>query len=212
MGILYLRDRCPKEMSKIAWMSCCLEMTLSCTSEESLQWLRHTLFFSSVHLCRSRSVVVWGQLGSLTPASDWEGKIQMSFHLTPLHGLFHSNFQRICRQSWAQHKVEWWLPPSSLSGQRWRHIIWHNDFMVQEGNRESKFQCLPCSSVTPGTGGVTWALGSNYSQQSLARRGVENFMPWLVASSFMNIPIHLLFTQEGCCGSSSETSGSRLQL
>lgn len=212
MGILYLRDRCLKVMSKIVWMSWCLEMTLSCTSEGSLQWLRHTLVFSSIYLCRIRSTSVWAQLGSQPPASGWEGKIQMSFHLTPLHGLFHSNFQRICRQSWSQHRVEWWLPSSSQPSQRWRHIIWRNDFTVQEGNSESKYQCLPHSGVTPGAGGVTWALGSNYSQPSLARGGVENFMPCLVASSFMNIPIYLLLTRGGFCGSSSETLSSPLQL
>ena len=70
-------------MSKRVWMSWCLEMTHSCTSEGSPQWLRHTLFSSSVHLCRIRSFSVLAQLGSLAPASDWEGKTQVSFHLTP---------------------------------------------------------------------------------------------------------------------------------
>lgn len=59
---------------------------------------------------------------------------------------------------------------------------------------------------------VMWALGSNYSQQALARGGVKNFTPWLVATSFKNTPIYLLLTQEGFCGSSSETSSSLLQL
>lgn len=59
---------------------------------------------------------------------------------------------------------------------------------------------------------VMWALGSNYSQQTLARGGVKNFIPWLVAISSKSTPIYLLLTQEGFCGSSSETSSSLLQL
>lgn len=39
-------------------MSFCLQITLSCTSEGSLSWPRHT-GFSGVHLCRITDVSVW---------------------------------------------------------------------------------------------------------------------------------------------------------
>lgn len=66
-----------REMSKIVWMTCCLEITLFCTSEGSLQWLSHALVFSSVRLCKTESISVWAQLCSRIPASGWEDKIQM---------------------------------------------------------------------------------------------------------------------------------------
>lgn len=64
---------------------------------------RHTLVLA---VLSSAELQVWAHLCRRAPASGWEGKIQMSFRLTCLHGLVHTNFWRNCREVYVDHPLK----------------------------------------------------------------------------------------------------------
>lgn len=119
MGILYLRDRCQKEMSKIVWMSCSLEITLFPAP------LKEPTVTET--LCRTIGASIWAVW---QPSTCFILRRQNPRLSTWLPSMIYSTviFEgstgslRLC-------KVEWWLPSSSPSSQGWRNIIWHNVVM-----------------------------------------------------------------------------------